>query len=136
MASSPTMISITCPFCGLVCDDFGAEGGIVDTSGCAKGAAGFARATGVAPHEVDGVPATLAEAAAAAADLLRQARLPVIAGLSADLAGIRALIALADRVGAIIDHGRSAVVLRNLAVIQATGGVTASFSEVANRADT
>ncbi len=135
-AASPP---ITCPFCGLACDDLRIEtGGGIDTRGCPLAAAGFARDTaGTAGvrHAVAGVPASLEDAAAAAARLLAAARQPVIAGLSADLAGIRSALALADRIGAVVDHARSAAVLTNLAEVQASGWMTATFAEVANRAD-
>jgi formylmethanofuran dehydrogenase subunit B len=129
------MTPLTCPFCGLACDDLALADGAIDTRGCAKAAAGFGRRTGVAAHAVGGQPASLDEAAAAAARLLRAARAPLIAGLGADLAGIRTLLALADRTGATIDHAHSPAFLRNLAVVQATGWVASSFSEITNRAD-
>jgi len=130
---------VTCPFCGLACDDLRSDGaGSVDTRGCPLAAAGYARDTAAAAsarHAVAGAPASLDEAAAAAARLLVAARQPLIAGLSADLAGIRAALALADRTGAIIDHARSAAVLTNLAEVQSSGWMTTTFAEVANRAD-
>lgn len=87
------------------------------------------------PHAIGGVPADLADAASAAAALLHRARAPLFYGLSADLAGVRAVLALADRVGGIVDHGFSPLLLANMAVARASGWVTATFAEVANRAD-
>ena len=127
--------SIACPFCGLVCDDMILDGDRVDTRGCAKGAAGFARRGGALAHRVAGAPATLAEASAAAAGLLGKARLPLITGVGADLAGIRALLTLADRLGAVVDRWQSAAQLANLAVVQRAGALAATFGEIANRAD-
>jgi len=127
--------AITCPFCALACDDLGAAEAGVDTRGCAKAAAGFARDAGRTEHRVRGKPVPLADAVAAAAALLSQARLPLITGAGADLAGIRALIALADRAGAVIDPWQSMVLRRNFAVTQESGALTATFGEVANRAD-
>lgn len=129
------MAAVTCPFCGLTCDDLGLDEHGVDTRGCPKAASNFARALGEAQHAIDGRPATLTQAAAAAADILRRARLPLFAGLATDIAGIRELLALADRVGAVADHRHSAAFLRNLAVVQTEGWVTATFAEIANRAD-
>jgi formylmethanofuran dehydrogenase subunit B len=127
---------ITCPFCGLMCDDLPASGGAVDTRGCPVSAAGFARAD--APrrsHAVGGRDTDLATAAAAAASILEGAKAPLFHGLTCDLHGIRALLALAERVGAVVDHELSKGILANVAVTRASGWVTATFSEIANRAD-
>jgi formylmethanofuran dehydrogenase subunit B len=129
------MPAIACPFCGLVCDDLRLEGGRVDSRGCAKGAAGFARPSGTREHRIAGRPASLAEAAAAAATLLAEARQPLITGLGADIAGLRALLALADRSGAMVDRWQSAAQLSNLSVVQRAGAFAATFGEVAGRAD-
>jgi formylmethanofuran dehydrogenase subunit B len=128
--------SVTCPFCGLGCDDLVRADDGVDARGCAKAARGFARA-GLArkPHAIGGQAADLAAAAAAAARFLRDAKAPLFHGLSADLAGVRALLELAERVGGTIDHVNSAALLANAAVARASGWVTATFGEVANRAD-
>jgi formylmethanofuran dehydrogenase subunit B len=126
---------IACPFCGLVCDDLQLEGDRVDSHGCAKGAAGFARRPATAIHRVAGEPVTLAQAAAAAASLLDAARQPLVTGPGADLAGIRSLLALADRLGAVVDRWQSSAQLANLAVVQRAGALAATFGEVANRAD-
>ncbi len=127
--------AIACPFCGLVCDDLALEPQRVDTRGCAKSAAGFARRPRSVEHRIAGRAVPLDEAAAAAAKLLGAARLPLVSGLAADLAGIRALIALADRLGAVIDRWQSAAQQANLGLLQRAGGLTATFGEIANRAD-
>jgi formylmethanofuran dehydrogenase subunit B len=127
---------ITCPFCGLGCDDLVNAGGTVDTRGCAKAARGFARAQPAPkPHAVNGAPVDLPIAAGAAARLLCAAGSPLFYGLAADLHGVRALLALADRVGGTVDHVNSPALLANAAVARASGWVTATFGEVANRAD-
>ena len=53
---------------------------------------------------IDGRPVALDLAIAQAARLLGASRLPLIAGLGTDIAGARAAIALADRIGAVVDH--------------------------------
>lgn len=128
-------LAIACPFCGLVCDDLGVDAGEVDARGCAKGAAGFARRPVLLEHRVAGEPVSFDDAAAAAARLLGARRLPLVSGLAADLAGIRGLIALADRLGAVIDRWQSATQQVNLALLQRAGALAASFGEIANRAD-
>jgi len=129
-------VTIACPFCGLLCDDLAVTGSAVDTRGCAMAAAGFARAT--APrrsHSVGGRDVDLATAAAAAAGILATARAPLFHGMTADLHGVRAMLALAERVGGIVDHQLSTGFLANVAVARASGWVTATYGEVANRAD-
>ena len=129
------MPAIACPFCGLVCDDLLLEESRVDSRGCAKAAAGFARAAGTREHRIAGRAASFDDAVAAAATLLAGAQQPLITGLGADIAGLRALLALADRTGAIVDRWQSAAQLSNLAVIQRAGALAATFGEIANRAD-
>src|SRR5579859_7922211 len=128
--------AVSCPFCGLACGDLALSDAGLDTRGCGRAAAGFARAR--APqkaHAIAGRPASLETAVAAAAGILRRASTPVFHGLAADLNGIRAVIALAERVGGTIDHMFSAPLLANAAVARASGWVTATFAEIANRAD-
>lgn len=128
---------ITCPFCGLVCDDLRVLGDDIDTRGCPKAAKGFAQAVNAErkPHAIAGRPASFDEAAAAAARILMQSAQTMIGGLSADLQGIRTLLALADRIGAIVDHRNSAALLANASVARTSGWVTSTFAEVANRTD-
>lgn len=132
---------VPCPFCGLACDDLrvavSADGIEVLAHGCTTSAKAFARAGRPAAQQprIDGVPASLAEAAARAAELLSAARLPLLGGLATDVAGARSVLALADRVGAVTDHLGSAAKLRNLLVLQDAGWITTTLSEVRNRAD-
>ena len=127
---------VACPFCGLVCDDLVLSDGGIDTRGCTLAAAGFRRGAGARrPHSVAGAPVDLAVAAAEAARLLKTARAPLFHGLAVDLHGIRALLALAERAGGVVDHLASAPLLANAAVARASGWVTATFAEIANRAD-
>ena len=127
---------VTCPFCGLGCDDLPSDSGRVDAKGCAKAVAGFARvAASRQSHAVAGAPASLDTAVAAAAAILSRATAPLFHGLTADLHGIRALIALADRTGGIVDHRFSPALLANAAVARASGWVAATFAEIANRAE-
>ncbi|MFI5209242.1 MAG: formylmethanofuran dehydrogenase subunit B [Gemmatimonadales bacterium] len=144
MSASPRpddLSDVACPFCGLVCDDLviGADAGrlAVKANGCAVAAAAFSGAGdgGGAEARITGRPATLTEAAAEAARLLRAARIPLIAGLATDVAGARAAGRLADRLGGVLDHMNSAAFLRNVMVLQDSGWITTTLSEVRNRAD-
>jgi formylmethanofuran dehydrogenase subunit B len=136
----PEALNITCPFCGLVCDDLTAALGDrleVRANGCPIAGPAFARVAtaGESAPRLAGRPATLEAAARAAADLLRSARAPVIAGLGTDVAGARAAGRLADRCGGILDHMNAAAMLRNVMVMQDSGWITTTLSEVRNRAD-
>ncbi len=132
---------VTCPFCGLACDDLRvavSDSGIeVRANGCPVSVAGFARAGRPAPQQarVKGAAAPLAEAAAHAARILSAARLPLLAGLATDVAGARSAMTLADRIGAVMDHMGSTAKLRNLLVVQDAGWITTTLTEVRNRAD-
>lgn len=131
-----SVASVTCPFCGLVCDDLVLSDDGLDARGCALATAGFRRGLGESrPHTVAGAPVDLATATAEALRLLKAARTPLFHGLAVDLHGIRALLALAERAGGIVDHLASAPLLANAAVARASGWVTATFAEIANRAD-
>ena len=57
---------------------------------------------------IAGQPATLDAAIEGAAKLLASSRCALIAGLGTDIAGARAAITLADRIGGIVDHARAA----------------------------
>jgi formylmethanofuran dehydrogenase subunit B len=70
---------------------------------------------------IDGRPVALHAALSEAARLLEACRAPVVAGLGADIAGARAAIALAQRLGAAVDHMHSEAVLRDLAVMREAG---------------
>jgi len=79
--------------------------------------------------------ASLDAAVAAAAKLLAASRLPVIAGLGTDVAGARAAIALAQRIGGIVDHMHSDALLRDLDVMRETGMMLTTPNEARLRAD-
>jgi formylmethanofuran dehydrogenase subunit B len=84
---------------------------------------------------IDGVPAELSAAAAAAARLLDAARQPVIAGLGTDVAGTRAAVALAQRIGAAVDHMHGEALLRDLDAMRESGMMVITPGEARVRAD-
>jgi formylmethanofuran dehydrogenase subunit B len=85
---------------------------------------------------IDGEHATLEAAASEAAKLLRVSRLPLIAGLGTDVAGARAAIELAARIGGVIDHMHSEPLLRDLDVAREAGMMVITRIEAALVADT
>jgi formylmethanofuran dehydrogenase subunit B len=84
---------------------------------------------------IDGAFASLDDAAVAAARLLARSRQPLIAGLGADIDGTRAAIALAERVGGVIEHMHSAALLRDLDCLRETGIMLTTPGEARVRAD-
>lgn len=85
---------------------------------------------------IDGTPAALSTAAATAARLLDASRQPLIAGLGTDIAGARAAIALAQRIGAAVDHMNADALLRDLDVMREAGVMLTTANETRLRADT
>ncbi|MDQ2078738.1 tungsten formylmethanofuran dehydrogenase [Xanthobacteraceae bacterium Astr-EGSB] len=84
---------------------------------------------------IDGRPVTRKDAAREAARLLATARQPVIAGLGADIAGVRAVLDLAGRVGAAVDHMHADALLRDVDVMREAGMMVTTPSEARLRAD-
>src|SRR5713101_7383298 len=132
----------TCTFCGCVCDDM--ELTVEDhkitkaKNACVLGKAWFLN------HHIeerpvaliDGKPATLEEGVERTAQILADARYPIVYGLSdTTCEAQRVAVAIADRIGGCIDtttsvcHGPSGM------AFQGVGEVTCSLGEVRNRAD-
>src|SRR4029077_3899944 len=87
------------------------------------------------PAYIQGEPADLVEAVGHAGKILSGAAQPVISGLATDVAGVRAALELADRIGAVVDHMGSHHLFKNLLVLQNSGWMTTTFAEIRNRAD-
>jgi formylmethanofuran dehydrogenase subunit B len=83
-----------------------------------------------------GEEAVVKSALERAADLLGRARFPVFGGLFTDINGATAALALAEKLGGVIDHAASTGLMRASRVMRETGATPASFGEVRNRADT
>ncbi|HMR31142.1 MAG TPA: formylmethanofuran dehydrogenase [Geminicoccaceae bacterium] len=131
---------VVCPFCALLCDDLVVEADgarlRVTANGCPRAVAGFGRRVPASIEPlVDGRPVPLAEAVARAGGILRGARLPLLAGLGTDTAGMRAAVRLAEAVGGVLDHAHGAGLLANLAAMRGGGWVTATLAEARNRPD-
>ena len=106
---SNAITDVACPFCGLVCDDLelarDEKGLHVTKNGCERAIAGFERNVDGAKPQVDGRDVDLATAIQAATALIRKSSLPLFGGLGTDVNGIRAVMALADKAGGVVDHG-------------------------------
>ena len=142
-ASTQNLSDVTCPFCGLACDDLVLENSALGLSvakyGCAIAAASFQAighrdALNAAPR-VAGRATTWENAIAAAAKILVRAKAPLIAGFGTDVSGARATLALADRIGALVDHMNMPAKLRNILTVQNSGWITTTLAEIKNRAD-
>lgn len=85
---------------------------------------------------VDGYEASLSEAVASAATILRGSRSPLIYGLSSSSTpGQRAAVNLADRIGACIDTTASTCHAPSIMALQSVGESTSSLGETRNRSD-
>lgn len=84
---------------------------------------------------IAGQPAPLDAAIEGAAKLLASSRRPLIAGLGTDVAGTRAAIRLAERIGAVVDHMHADAVLRDLDVMRSSGMLMTTPTEAHVRAD-
>ena len=87
------------------------------------------------PAWIDGAPASLEDATAAAARLLVRSAQPLFAGLGADIEGARAAIMLAERIGGVVEHMHSAAMLRDLDCLRETGVMLTTPGEARVRAD-
>jgi len=130
---------VTCPFCGLACDDLVVEAVdgklAVRSGGCPISVPAFRETPGTGTARVGGREAPLEAAIREAARLLGAAKRPLFGGLGTDVAGARAVGRLADRTGGVLDHMNSAAVVRNLLALQDTGWTTTTLSEIRNRCD-
>ena len=134
MPNNTNTLNATCPACGLLCYDIRIEGATAHNA-CAKGIAFFTQTIANPQPLVSGKPATLEEAVKRAAEILKQSQRPVIAGLSTDIHGMRALTPLAAKLKADLQHINQASLQRNMQAMQSAGWFTTTLSEVKNRAD-
>ena len=138
-ASSELFENVTNPFCGTLPDDLTVErtdkGLKVLNNGDGKSVAGFERKLPPSSPQVKGKDVDLAKAIQEAAKLIGKAALPLYGGLATDVGGMRAVLALAERSGGIVDHALSEAQYRNFKIVQTTGWVMSTITEVRNRAD-
>jgi len=85
---------------------------------------------------INGKPVSLAEATNAAANLLSGSRSALIAGMGTDIAGTRAAVALAQTIGASMDHMDAGATFANLDVMRRAGWIVTTPLQTRARADT
>ncbi len=127
------------PFCGIASDDLTikVDGNTVKVieNGDAVTKTGFETPITDLSPRIKGEEVSLEQAVKYAADLLREAKQPLIGGIATDLNGCRAAMALADKSYATVDNMDSDAAFRNLLVLQDSGWMTTTFTEVKNRVD-
>ena len=127
------------PFCGTLADDLDVErteaGLKVVKNGCSQSVAGFERKLPPASPSVNGKDVDLSAAIKEAARLIGKAKLPLFGGLATDVGGMRAVMALAERTGGVVDHALSEAQYRNFKILQTAGWVMTTLTETRNRAD-
>ena len=138
-----TVGKVVCSACGCLCDDIcvsTSQGRIESVErACDIGLAWLNRhrdPQSLPEACVAGIPCTLAEAVARAAERLKHARAPRISGLtSLAIEDIQSAVALADLLNAAIDHDASETSIERSLAKQRLGIVSATLGEVRNRAD-
>lgn len=133
----------TCTACGCLCDDIAVAvqaGRIVEArNACSIGVEWFLREHSRPETEatcVDGRPVSRDEALECATRLLAGSRAPLIVGLSRSPSETTAAaLALADRIGAVVDTDLGGQAAARLRAYQRVGRVSATLGEVRSRAD-
>jgi formylmethanofuran dehydrogenase subunit B len=133
--------NVTCPFCGVVCDDLEVHvenGDIVDVKrACVLGRATYLQwKDDRATPRIEGKPASIEACIERAADILVEADSPLIYGLaSTAIEAHRKAIELADLLRATVDHTSSICHAPTLQAVQTVGDSHCTLGEVRNRAD-
>ncbi|SJM94950.1 formylmethanofuran dehydrogenase subunit B [Crenothrix polyspora] len=127
------------PFCGVGTDDLKIQvDGVtlkVLENGCAVNTPAFEQAITDTQPRVDGQIVSLDVAVAKAVALLKNTALPVIGGCATDVNGMRGLLALADRCGAVVDNMNFTRARNNFLALQDSGWMNTTLAEVKNRCD-
>jgi formylmethanofuran dehydrogenase subunit B len=127
------------PFCGLGTDDLVIQvDGValkVIENGCSVNTPFFEQPLTDTQPRVNGKDVSLSVAAARAAELLRDTTQPLIGGCATDVNGMRSLLALADRIGAVVDNMNFTAARNNFLALQDSGWMNTTLAEVKNRCD-
>jgi formylmethanofuran dehydrogenase subunit B len=130
---------VASPFCGIASDDLTikVEGNkiTVEENGDEVTKKGFETPITDTQPRINGEEVSIEKAITHAAGLLSQSKQPVIGGLASDINGVRAAMSLADKSRATVDSMDSDSAFRNLLVLQDTGWIVTTLTEVRNRVD-
>lgn len=127
-----------CPACGLLCDDLLLDpSSLSPATTCQKGQGFFAAALASqnSSPSLAGKSCDLNTAVQAAAAILSSSQQALFAGLGTEVQGMRAILGLAEKCHATLDHMHSEASVRNTLAMQNSGWQTTTLSEVKNRAD-
>ncbi len=135
--------NITCPHCGLLCDDISVQ---IDNLSvqviqptdtfCTRSLTDASLTQELLPSaNVDGNDVSLEQALEKACEILRNSVMPLISGLIADVQACRSAIALTEKLNGVIDHANGSATRYASAVMQRNGEVRTTLAEVRNRAD-
>ncbi len=134
--------NVTCPHCGLLCDDLSVN--VTDLTvkladsahPCAKFFENASIESNTIPTpQISGKSVSEDRALEKAAEILRDAKQPLINGLITDIQTCRDAMAITEKLGGVIDHANGESIRNNGAVMQRIGKVKTTLSEVRNRAD-
>jgi formylmethanofuran dehydrogenase subunit B len=132
-------IAHCCPACGLLCDDLvlTSSSPVSIKNACAKSISFFDKAfiESATKPSVAGKATDLNSAIQAATDILSNTKHPLFAGLGTEVQGMRALMRLAEKTNATLDHMHSEGTVRNTLAMQNSGWQTTTLTEIKNRAD-
>ncbi|GDX85718.1 formylmethanofuran dehydrogenase subunit B [Methylococcaceae bacterium] len=133
------IVEVPSPFCGIGTDDLiikvdGLKVSVVE-NGCAVNTSAFEQPITDTKARINGKEVELNEAISHAASLLKNANYPVIGGCATDVNGMRGLLALADRTGAVVDNMNFNNARKNILALQDSGWMTTTLAEVKNRCD-
>lgn len=127
------------PFCGIGTDDLSIQIDSVNlkvtANGCAVNTPAFEQAITDTSPTIAGQAVSLEAATHKAAELLRNTQQPVFGSCATDVNGMRALLSLADKTGAVVDNINFNVARRNLLALQDSGWMNTTLAELKNRCD-
>ena len=133
------IMEVSSPFCGIGTDDLTIQ---VDDNtlkvienGCTVNTPNFEQLITDKHPRINGKEVNLEQAVTQAASLLRETKQPLIGGCATDVNGMRALMALADKNGAVIDNVSFSAAKNNFLALQDSGWMNTTLAEVKNRCD-
>ena len=142
MTSHNKIIDLVCPFCSLHCDDVK-----VSTDGktfkihdknltCAKKVEknNIYKSSSIFPT-INGKASNLSNAITKIKKHISGHQELLILNHGVELSGLRAILGLASQYGGIIDHVNSETLFQNLNLLQRSGYMATSLTEIKNRAD-
>ncbi len=127
------------PFCGIGSDDLTIRvDGVtlnVKENGCAVNTPAFEQTLTDINPRINGAEVSMEQAVNKAAEILLNSNQPVVGGCATDVNGMRAILAVADSCGAVVDNMNFNAARRNFLALQDSGWMTTTLAEIKNRCD-